>query len=126
MLSLSRTGVTYKKLRSKLWKSLKFYLRKDVTEAEETGDSSGSSSSEEVDELPEKYVHLFSIKLADTNGQKVIEDLVDTDEDLPITISTKNSILVVWDAKVSITHSFSFFLFSFFFSFSYTPKIPVG
>lgn len=55
---------------------------------------------EDGTELPEEYVRLFSVKLGDISGRKIVEDVVDTDEDEPIVISSKNSFVVVWDAKV--------------------------
>jgi len=58
------------------------------------------SDSQNEGDLPEKYIQLFSIKLADFHGHKIVSDVLDTDEETPIAISTSHSIVVVWDAKV--------------------------
>lgn len=95
LLALSRSGITHKKLRNKLWTHLRPYLRKDaLTEGNDDSDSQNEG------DLPEKYIQLFSIKLADFHGRKIMADVLDTDEEAPIPISTSNSIVVVWDAKV--------------------------
>ena len=62
------------------------------------------SDSQNEGDLPEKYIQLFSIKLADFHGHKIVSDVLDTDEETPIAISTSHSIVVVWDAKVGVIY----------------------